>query len=245
MAKERLGRGARLMPRLNFIVEGQTEQTFANRLLKNYLAESGVFMQKPVLAAHGKKKGRVHRDGMGSYQAFKRDLLVWLKQDRSADAYFTTMIDLYGLPRSFPGYEEAARIADPYQRVAALEKALSDDLGDPRFIAYIQLHEFEALLLAGPEAWSVYYGAHSRQIDNLQHLCAKYASPELIDDGEQTSPSKRTGEEIADYLPQKRTAGPIIAERIGIQTMRQKCPHFDQWLRKLEELGTSTASTNR
>jgi len=38
------------------------------------------------------------------------------------------MIDLYALPKDFPGYIEAEKSQDPYQRVAALEQAMKDDI---------------------------------------------------------------------------------------------------------------------
>lgn len=230
------------MTRLNMTVEGETEQTFVVRVLKDYLARHGVFTGKPRLTALAKKKGRVHRGGMGAYEAFKNDIVTWLHEDRNADIYFTTMIDLYGLPRSFPGYDKAAGIGDPYHRVAELENALSKGIGDGRFIPYIQLHEFEALLLSDPDKFSAYYTGHAPQIERLKELCVGCDSPERIDDGEQSAPSKRIGHVIPRYLGEKRTAGPIIAEQIGIETIRQKCPHFDQWLRKLEALGTSGAN---
>jgi hypothetical protein len=75
-------------------------------------------------------------------------------------------------------------------------------------------------------------------------LCAGYDSPELIDDGVDTAPSKRIRQEIPKYAHEKPTAAPIIAARIGVETMRRKCPHFDQWMQKLQDLGTSSANTN-
>lgn len=49
------------MVRLYLFAEGQTEQTFADNLIKPHLAQYQVFMHNPVLIAHAKKKGRVHR----------------------------------------------------------------------------------------------------------------------------------------------------------------------------------------
>jgi hypothetical protein len=229
-------------------VEGKTEQEFAVQLLQDHLARYNLFMEKPRKASHAKKKGQVHRGGIGrgkgSCEVFKNDVVRWLRQDRDANVYFTTMIDLYALPRSFPGYDEASEIADPYQRVAELEDALSKDIADSRFIPYIQLHEFEALLLSDPGAFSARYQEHPGEIENLRQLCTQYESPELIDDGEQTAPSKRIGQEIPRYLREKSTAAPVIAKQIGIRMMRQRCPHFHQWLHKLETLGVSQANTN-
>jgi hypothetical protein len=53
------------MTRLYVFAEGQTEQTFADTILKPHLARYGVFMHNPVLIAHSRKKGKVHRGGSG------------------------------------------------------------------------------------------------------------------------------------------------------------------------------------
>ena len=59
------------------------------------------------------------------------------------------MIDLYALPKDFPGRSAQPRNpADPTPYVETLERAFGDDVGDRRFVPYIQLHEFEALLFA-------------------------------------------------------------------------------------------------
>ena len=49
------------MPRLYLFAEGQTEQTFADTVLKPHLANVGVYLHPAVLIAHAKKKGKVHR----------------------------------------------------------------------------------------------------------------------------------------------------------------------------------------
>ena len=44
----------------------------------------------------------------------------------------------------------------------------AEDMADPRFIPYIQLHEFEALLLSEPEAFSLSISRHMReQIESI------------------------------------------------------------------------------
>jgi hypothetical protein len=52
------------------------------------------------------------------------------------------------LPADFPAYDQALSAIDPYMRVEVLESAMAADISDSRFIPYIQLHEFEALVLA-------------------------------------------------------------------------------------------------
>lgn len=147
------------------------------------------------------------------------------------------MIDLYSLPNDFPGSETARAERDPYRRVEGLELAIAEDIGDPRFVPYIQLHEFEAVLFAMPDAFLTYYPDRKREVAALNQLVARDGPPELIDDGENTAPSKRIIAQIPAYEKAKPTAGPIIANAIGLPTIREKCRHFDTWLRKLEMLG--------
>ncbi len=226
--------------RLNLIAEGQTERAFAEQMLGPHLAAYEVYLLKPRLTAFSRHKRSIARGGVRKYVVVRDDVQRWLREDRHDDVRFTTMIDLYALPRDFPGYQEALRAANPYERVAVLEAAWREDLRDPRFIPYIQLHEFEALLLSEPEALAVRFGEFGRAVQRLIELCAAYASPELIDDGQQTAPSKRIGEEIPDYFRAKSTAAPEIAAKIGLAAIRGKCPHFHQWLSSLEALGSST-----
>ncbi len=170
------------------------------------------------------------------YERSKRDLTRWMREDQNRDARFTTMIDLYGLPSDFPGYEEAARQSDPYNRVTVLEARLAEDLGDRRLIPYVQLHEFEALLFCDPSGLADLFIGNAEAVRRLADVASAVASPELMNDGDRTAPSKRIIEEIPQYAAQKAFAGSIVAERIGIGLMRQKCSHFDAWVGRLELL---------
>jgi hypothetical protein len=228
-----------LTVRLYLTAEGDTEERFAAQLLGPHLANFGVYLAGTRLTALCKKKGRFHRGGMGHYLPAKSDICRWLKQDRNQDARFTTMIDLYGLPRDFPAYEEASRQTDPYARVQSLEQAFANDMGDPRFIPYIQLHEFESLLFSDPAAFRHFYPQCDRGVRCLEQLATEFGNPELIDDGESTAPSKRIREHIPEYGPRaKWTTGPLIAERITLDSIRANCRHFNDWLTKLERLGS-------
>ncbi|WP_315874350.1 DUF4276 family protein [Prochlorothrix hollandica] len=53
----------------------------------------------------------------------------------------------------------------------------------------------------------------------------------------QTAPSKRIMAQFPDYGKAKSTFGPQLAEKIGLQVIRSTCPHFNEWLSKLESLG--------
>jgi hypothetical protein len=124
-------------------------------------------------------------------------------------------------------------------RVATIEKAFAEDLGDPRFIPYLQLHEFEALLLADPEKFDWEFPDHEKAIRSLVELVAQFASLELIDDQYDTAPSRRISAVIPEYDGRKASAGPLIAEKIEVDTLRQKCRHFGGWLSRLESLRRS------
>jgi hypothetical protein len=63
-----------------------------------------------------------------------------------------------------------------------------------------------------------------------------FPSPERIDGGSGTAPSKRIIAEYPDYEREKALVGPLIFESIGLAVMRHRCPHFAEWLGRLESL---------
>ena len=221
--------------RLHFIVEGQTEETFVNQVLRPHLAKLAIWAQARCVMT-SRKRGVKHRGGIRRYAQAKRDITAWITEDRKPAARFTTMFDLYGLPSDFPGYEDAAQIPDPYQRVKTLEDALSKDIADPRFIPYFQLHEFEALVLSDPQKLALQFHHRSAEVRKLVEKASEFNSPELVNDGNTTAPSKRIIKEIPEYAGMKVSAGPIVAEKIGLPALRLKCEHFGEWLGRLEAL---------
>jgi Domain of unknown function (DUF4276) len=226
------------MPRLYLFAEGPTEQTFADIVLKPHLASIGLYLHPPVLVAHAKRKGQVHRGGGRRYLPMKNDILRFLAQEKGGDVFFTTMIDLYAIPAEFPGLAEAEKLRHvPDKRVEALEQAFGRDIGDARFVPYIQLHEYEAYLFSDPTWFGYFYDHHEKHIAALRAIAESHATPELIDDGQNSAPSKRIIAELPDYEDAKSAVGPQVAELIGLETIRSKCPHFAAWLSRLEQLG--------
>jgi hypothetical protein len=210
-------------------VEGQTEETFVNKILAPHF-ENRLYL-KPVIAKTKRTKaGRTFKGGIVSYTKVRRDILGLLG-DTSA-ALVTTMIDYYGLPDDFPGRRDL-RPGTPYQRVTCLEKAFAEDIGDSRFRPFLVLHEFEALVLSQPlrleEVLPQYQGQVHKLIQDIRGR-----APEEIDEGPETHPAAR----IVRYFPgyQKRLHGPMVVERIGLDAIRSKCPHFDEWLSLLDSL---------
>jgi hypothetical protein len=230
------------MVRLYFYVEGQTEQGYVTRVLMPHLAAFGVQVMGAVLAASGRKHGQVSRGGGRRYQPMRNDLGNLLKQDAHADARFTTMFDLYALHDGFPGWDEAEKQRHiPHERILTLEKAFAADVGDRRFIPHIQLHEFETILLCDPSHFALVYEACGAGIAVLQAAVTAATSPELVNDGETTAPSKRIVGQFPQYNGQKTTVGVELAHCVGIDTTRSLCPHFDRWLKTLESLGPPAA----
>lgn len=231
------------MARLYLFAEGPTEQTFADAVLKTHLANCGVYMHGPILIAHARKKGRVHRGGGRDFTAMQNDILRLLKQDSGTDVFFTTMIDLYALHNDFPGLEEAEQLRhDPYKRVEALEKSWLNEIRDGRFIPFIQLHEFEAYLFSEVSQFSFFFDNADSRISVLQSIVDGVQSPELINDGQHTAPSKRINGQFPEYERSKARIGPQMAERIGLENIRSKCPHFEAWIERLEKLGVEPVS---
>ena len=234
--------------RILITAEGETERIFVENVLALHLGNRGLFASaRKVLTSKNRETGYESRGGFrrnDAYKTVRADIITWMKQDRAADVCFTTMFDLYALPEDFPGAEPAKTISDPYKKVTALEQALKNDIeqehdaiGSRRFIPYIQLHEFEALILSDPRRLDWQYMEHEREIQNLIALVAsKNGNPELINDDYETCPSRRIIKEIPGYKRQKATVGPLIAKKIGIHTMREKCPHFNQWIDQMEAL---------
>lgn len=221
------------MIRLHVTTEGQTEQDFVKKVLAPSLGVNIVADARSVLTSKDKRLSREYRGGLKHYLKAKDDILTWMKEDNHPECRFTTMFDLYGLPQDFPGYDESRRVSDVYERVRILEQAFVDDIGDPRFIPYIQLHEFEALILADPRQLDWEYIDHDESITRLVQMVGNQNS-ELINDGFETAPSRRIIKEIPEY--DKRSAGVAVAGKIGLSVLRSKCPHFDEWITKLEKL---------
>jgi hypothetical protein len=224
------------MIRLYLFAEGQTEQTFASTILNPHFADFEIYIT-PILIAHAKKGGVVHRGGGRNYLAMKNDICRFLQQEKEKNVFFTTMIDLYSLPEKFPGFQDAQKVKHiPYQYVQCIEQAFAKDINDPRFIPYVQLFEFETYLFSDPSHFSFFYNNSEKQISQLIAILNKKGNPELIDDGPQTAPSKRIIEQFPDYKKAKPVIGVQVADHIGINLIREKCQHFNEWITTVEHL---------
>ncbi len=156
------------------------------------------------------------------------------------DAYVTTFFDLYGLPGDFPGRGEAARESDPLARARAVEHALHRVVVDlagcrpEQFLPHVQPYEFEALLLSNPVRLSQVEPAWRQIATELGEALEGVASPEHLNDGENTHPSARLAALRPAYKKVRHSQA--LAREIGLPRMRDKCVHFNAWLTRLEAL---------
>ncbi|MBF0451136.1 MAG: DUF4276 family protein [Candidatus Magnetomorum sp.] len=220
--------------RLHILAEGQTEERFVKDTLSEYLGKFQISTDVRSVYT-SKDKNRFYRGGLVSYRKARKDIQSWLKEDANPDARFTTMFDLYALPKDFPLYKESKSIMNPYQKVESLEKAFKKDINDLRFVPYIQLHEFETLVLANPNNLALEYFDNASAIQTLQAILDVHkGNPELINENPASAPSKRIIEVIPDY--DKVNVGATIAGINGIEFLKNSCRHFKSWIDILEGL---------
>lgn len=224
---------------IHVLCEGQTELGFVEAVLRPYLQNKGVTGVKGILITTNKKKNA--RGGMLTYNHALTDLTL-LRQTKVDGDYerhiFTTMFDLYALPEDFPGFERSKTIRDPYLKVSNLENDFAYAINDKRFIPYIQLHEFEALLFCGIEHIAGLYSGCEKRCKQLTDALLRIGNPELINNSPETAPSKRIikaieGDEKMHYNYNKPKTGKLVTSNIGIDELRSKCQHFDEWIEKL------------
>ncbi|HIF9491882.1 TPA: DUF4276 family protein [Photobacterium damselae] len=217
---------------VHVICEGQTEEAFVKELLVEPFAQRGIYLIPALIGRPGHKGGNFKFDRL--YPDVKNRLLA------DKNCFCTTFFDFYGLPASFPG--KAAIDASASAEVKAnllqqeLQARLTDKIGVDamrRFIPYVQMYEFEALLFSDPKKMA----QGMDRVDLAASFAAiadSFQSPEHINNSPQTAPSKRIEGVIFSY--EKPLLGTLAALEVGLDTMREKCRLFDAWLTKIEAL---------
>ncbi len=226
------------MTRLLVHVEGETEESFVNDVLAPFLYGCG--FSKIGVRLIGNARQRTRRGGIRSWDVVQREIIRHLREDRECIA--STMVDYYGMPSrgasAWPGRAKASALAFP-QRAATVEEALAEDVGSNmgkgfdsrRFIPYVMMHEFEALLFSDCLTFANSID-HANLASSFQAIRDDFPTPEAIDDSPDTAPSKRIIKLTPVY--QKRLHGTLAALGIGLPKMRDECPHFADWLLRLK-----------
>ena len=213
------------------LVEGTTERIFLADLVAPYLTGRGVYLTPIVISKPGQKGGDV------KFARVRNDIGLHLKQ--RGDTYLTLFLDYYAIRSDWPGLAEAKTQSTPGDKADKINRATFDEVvklfGEYgvywRFIPYIAMHEFEALLYSDPQMLAAQLGVPQTEIEAILAECGE---PEAIDDSPLTAPSKRL--ETLSGRFKKTSTGIAIAKAIGLTAMRQQCPLFDGWLTTVENL---------
>lgn len=214
------------------IVEGKTEQVFIESILAPYLLRKQIYITATQISKPGQKGGDVR------FVRAQRDIRSHLKQ--RADTYVTTFIDYYGT-KEWPGLDTVQANMTPEQisrhinteTKNAVNALFGGNQSERRFIPYMAMHEFEALLFSDTAILAENLECNEAAIKKVVQLCGE---PEAINNSPNTAPSKRLdGWSSSGKIP-KTSLGIAIAKEIGIEKMRLQCPQFNHWIASFEAI---------
>ena len=188
----------------------------------------------------GSAQQRARRGGIVPWEIARQRIVNNLRAD--SELTVSTMVDYYGMPNDWPEraspFTAAMSVSD---RAEEIESALLQDVcnemdssfNPARFVPYVMMHEFEAMLFSDCQAFVTAIG-RSDLSASFQAIRNEFDSPEDIDDSPDTAPSKRIESLMPAY--QKPTMGAQAAQSIGLEAIRRECPHFADWMERLESL---------
>lgn len=138
--------------------------------------------------------------------------------------------------KAWPGRDAAAALPSA-QKAVAVEAALLADIskefedGFDHFIPFVMMHEFEGLLFSDCSRFSDGMGL-PELAESLQAIRDQFGTPEEINDSPITCPSKRIQGLVPRY--EKPLFGTLAVLEIGLTAIRNECPHFESWVKRLE-----------
>jgi hypothetical protein len=213
------------MIRVCVVCEGQTEVEFVKTCLGPYLLNSQVQAFPSLLQSRSgnHRGGRVTVDRLVKFMSHQ-----YHQTDR-----ITTLVDFYG----FQDRSERDRAQLEADIRAGVEAATTGY--DSRFVLpYVQMYEFEGLLFTDPQAFEWVEDGWSDEAKlALEAVTQAFAGPEEINNSPETAPSKRILNIFPEGTYSKTEHGPLIAEAIGVDAIRAKCPAFSEWVAKLQAWG--------
>lgn len=213
------------MTRVCIVCEGQTEVEFVKSCLAPYLLPSKV-QAFPSLLQSPSGKGR------GGNVTVER-LVKFISHQYHQTDRITTLVDFYGF-QDRDGRNRTRLEADIKEGVAAKTTGF-----DSRFVLpYVQMYEFEGLLFTDPQAFEWVEDGWSNVAEKaLRAVADAFTTPEEINNSRETAPSKRILKIFPEGSYSKTEHGPLIAESIGIDAIRAKCPAFSEWVGELQAWG--------
>lgn len=223
------------MKRIFIVVEGETEERFVRSVIYPHFIQLGIHIEAQSWITN-RKLGTT--GGGNSFALVENHLRRLISRYRTDDnVFFSVMVDLYGFPKQGNSvYDESiSKINNGKSKALLLEEKMANRLSCRNFIPYVQLHEFEALLLSNPNELSVFYTDQQKEIQSLIREIGNM-HPEEINETPDGAPSKRIIKYIPAYRKQKTSAGVTTAARIGLDHLRNTCRHFNDWILKLESI---------
>jgi len=228
---------------LRIYTEGLGEYRFVDELLVPHLARVNVHVQAAWMGhAEGKPSGGI-RNWNGPKGAQGELFRALQQSSRTHVLFVTTMVDYYALPRDWPNRDTTSSLPKAQRSpkvedgmLEAMRACLGDDWRVERFLPYVSLHEFEALVLSKPDALLAEFPGSEKALADLKKDI-KSETPEDIDDDPHSAPSKRIERFLPEYGARKGAATVNALRQIDIEHLRAACPHFGQWLFRLESLG--------
>ena len=218
---------------LYIISEGRSECNFVKNVLSEHFFEHmWIVIPTTLPTSRGSGSGRKGgwRRTKGYIYAVEE---IWRMITTHRNEVHTAFFDLYGFPSDIPCYEQAKTLSSPLEKACLYETQLKNDVNelfasDTRynldlFIPYVQPYEFESFLFVDPKcsAQELSYGEESKAgllEKEIKKIKNAFASPEHINDGPKTAPSKRIENLVPGFIKNKAGKAGFswkIPQRIG------------------------------
>jgi hypothetical protein len=223
------------MKKLFIVVEGETEERFIRKVLYNDFITQNIHIEAQQWLTN-KKLGI--SGGGSSFDLIENHLRrLMSRYQKDKNVFISVMVDLYAFPKGGNSVygDDVNKQQSGKNKVLLLQHKMNERMNYQNFIPYVQLYEYETLLLSKPDALRYFFTAKEIEIENLKAEIIGL-QPEDIYESPQGAPSKRIIKHLPKYGKQKTTAGVLTAEKIGLPFLRANCHHFNDWITKLENI---------
>jgi len=222
-----------------FIVEGETELEFVNKILIPYLYSKG--LQCNIQGYPITMSGGGH--GVNNIQHFINTITPVLNYN--GEPVITTLFDYFRLnsEKKIPGFDLCMKNILVDDRILCLETKYNDIVQSIKpyrfFIPYIQKHEMETLLFAEPA--NGFYLESDKIKNAVIEIALEYPNIEDINGSEEGAPSKRLENifKMDNKKYDKVIDGIDIAELTGIDNILNKCTRFNKWVENILTVATT------
>ena len=146
--------------------------------------------------------------------------------------FVTSLVDFYGFK------DKGEKTIEELKRNISDEVVREDSIGATWTREEFFLTSNDMSLKDSSSRMSRVLGPYRRLTKNawkrLGQIRQQFETPEHINDNSTTAPSKRIEALILKY--NKVLHGPLVAGETGLDSMRNECPRFNEWLSRLESL---------